>query len=348
MTFGASTANEGWQTEYVDALASMGHTTYFAPAFSDDNDYNGADFYDNYPITDGALSWTCWPTVNAHEAIDSTIDQAYLSARPQNKTYIMGMSPIQFKHLSSTENWYRSGTANLLYRIPQVLDLSPDFLELITWNDNGESHYFGNIWPDSMPASSSVGYSHSGWQTLLPAFIQAYKSGSNDLTSLVPTNGEDIQGTFWHHTLMLDADCSADALGKPLGYEDVQDMVSIGLYASASAGNLTMKAWSGGALVAQENVVKGFNWWTVPMNTGTQSVEIVDENGSTLFSGTGSIATSMQSDVCNYNFQVVEIGATGGSTAASKRTLAPPVEKKEVEVKRDHVHNHMQRHRHLR
>lgn len=314
MTFGQATPNDGWQSDYIDALSSMGHETYFIPAFSDSPSASSSDFYNDFPSVNGALSWSCWPTVGSNTSISATLDETYMSTRPSDKTYMMALSPIQYKHLSPSENWYRSGALNLLYRIPQVLDTSPDFLEILTWNDNGESHYFGNIWPESEPSSYSQGYDHSGWQALVPSLIKAYKAGSNSTTDLVPTNDETIQGAFWHHTLTQNADCSSDPLGKPDGSGDVQDLVSIGIYASSecSSQNLTMRAWSGGVLVGEEQVKEGYNAWNVPMNLGTQYVEVVDENSNVLYSGSGSIQTVDQSDVCNYNFQVVEVTKNGG------------------------------------
>ncbi len=55
----------------------------------------------------------------------------------------MGASPLQFKHMDSSDNWYRRGEANLENRFGEVLKLQPDMLELQTWNDAGESHYMG-------------------------------------------------------------------------------------------------------------------------------------------------------------------------------------------------------------
>jgi hypothetical protein len=53
---------------------------------------------------------------------------------------MMGISPIQFKHLDAADNWYHRGEDTLEYRIGQALDLQPDMLEFQTWNDAGESH----------------------------------------------------------------------------------------------------------------------------------------------------------------------------------------------------------------
>jgi glucan endo-1,3-alpha-glucosidase len=118
----------------------------------------------------------------------------------------MGVSPLQFKHIDSGDNWYRRGEENLEYRFGQVLSMQPDFIELQTWNDAGESHYMGNSWPEPIAGTAIVGYTqnydHTGYWQILPAFIKAYKSGATTTSTMYPTNGAIAQGTFWHHTLL--------------------------------------------------------------------------------------------------------------------------------------------------
>jgi len=145
----------------------------------------------------------------------------------------MGISPLQFKHIDSGQNWYLRGEANLEYRLGQALSLQPDMLELQTWNDAGESHYMGNIWPE--PISGSVipdytdGYDHTGYWQVLPSFIQAWKRGDTGTADTVPTNGAAAQGVFWHHTQLVSASCAPDQLGigEPSGYQNAEDLVSV-------------------------------------------------------------------------------------------------------------------------
>jgi len=101
---------------------------------------------------------------------------------------------------------YRRGEQNLEYRFGQVLKLKPDFVEIQTWNDAGESHYMGNSWPEPL-IGSNIGtytdaYDHTGYYQILPAFIKSYKAGASSTFGMVPTNGALAQGTFWHHTLL--------------------------------------------------------------------------------------------------------------------------------------------------
>ena len=144
---------------------------------------------------------------------------------------MMGVSPLQFKHIDASQNWYRRGEANLKYRFGQVLAMQPDFVELQTWNDAGESHYMGNSWPEPISGTAegayTENYNHTGYQEILPAFIKAYKAGFNTTDTMFPTNGKTAQGVFWHHTLLVGGDCSADVLGKPSAIQTAEDRVTV-------------------------------------------------------------------------------------------------------------------------
>jgi glucan endo-1,3-alpha-glucosidase len=228
----------------------------------------------------------------------------------------MGLSALQFKHIDSGQNWYRRGEQNLEERIPQVLGLKPDFVEIQTWNDAGESHYFGNSWPEAIAGTAIPAYTddydHTGWQQLLPAFIKAYKAGTENLTTLVPTNGEAAQGVFWHHTLTADASCPSDSLGPPSGVENVQDIVTVAVLVAAGTTNLELKVMSGGSQINEtQTLVPGYNRFSISgMNLGTQSVGVYESGSSTaVYQGTGTIDVVNTAALCNYNFQVVPLTA---------------------------------------
>ena len=91
----------------------------------------------------------------------------------------LALSSLQFKHIDGGQNWYRRGELNLPTRIEQVLELQPDFVEIITWNDSGESHYIGNCWPEAISGAPAIqaysnGFDHTAWQDVLAPFISAY------------------------------------------------------------------------------------------------------------------------------------------------------------------------------
>jgi glucan endo-1,3-alpha-glucosidase len=146
---------------------------------------------------------------------------------------MMGISPLQFKHIDSGQNYYRRGSQNLEYRFGQVLELQPDMIQLQTWNDAGESHYMGNSWPEPLGGSNigtyTFGYDHTAYKEILPSFFAAWKRGDTTTAGMGPTNGKRAQGSFWHHTLLAAGSCTSDGLGKPAGVATVEDRVTVRL-----------------------------------------------------------------------------------------------------------------------
>lgn len=213
-------------------MANSGNSIYFVPSFQDVPASTNF-FSSQFPTVDGAFNWNSWAFESQGKiVVPTTDDVTYLNgARAAGKTFMMGVSPLQFKHMDSGNNWYLRGEQNLEYRFGQVLSLQPDFVEVQTWNDAGESHYMGNSWPEPIDGSNigtyTNAYDHTAYKEILPAFIKAYKAGVTNTNTMYPTNGKNAQGTFWHHTLLANANCGGDSFGKPRGANNIEDLVAV-------------------------------------------------------------------------------------------------------------------------
>lgn len=318
LTFGANSPNAGWQKYYKDALSAEGIETYFVPSFSDN--LNGATkFFTNFPVVDGVMSWdSAWPwTGETDTNVTTSVDQQYLSgAQAAGKTFMMAISPLQFKHLSPDQNWYRSGGMNLALRMQQVLSMQPDFLEILTWNDGGESHYLGQYWPQTIMATANYSiytdeYDHSGWQNLVAPMISALKSGATNASALAPPVNVSLTGAFWYRPMLANTTCSEDLLGRPAGSEVAVDDMSVAIIVGRDLVGSSVHLKSGGTEIGRFTTVLGLNAWNVEgLQTGVQSVEVVSPNGTTVASGTGSIDVAGTSDTYNFNVLVVGLSAT--------------------------------------
>ncbi|KAI1796269.1 glycoside hydrolase [Ganoderma leucocontextum] len=314
-SFGAGSPNQGWQQQFKDVLSSQGINPFFVPDF---DDYGGATydstFFNNYPVVDGVFSWeSAWPQINEGLVnVSDSKDQAGLqAARAANKLYMMPLSSLQFKHIDAGQNWYRIGELNLPERMEQVLALQPDFVEIVTWNDAGESHYIGNNWPEAISSAPAIqaysdGFDHTAWQAVLAPFITAYKAGKTSAADITPFGG--FAGAFWYRPLLKDAACSGDSLGKPEGAENARDQVNVAVLLPSNTSGVTMRVTSGGNVVANLATTAGLNMAGVAISTGAQKVEVVDASGNVL--GAGSSPQDVVSDTsstCNFNYQVVHI-----------------------------------------
>ncbi|KAJ8066568.1 hypothetical protein OCU04_005620 [Sclerotinia nivalis] len=313
--FGQDTVNDGWKNELQAVMSASGHPIYFIPSFQDVA-ASSSLFTTEYPTLNGTFNWNSWPTYTAGDVPVNTIDDVTYqnAAKAAGKGFMMGISPLQFKHIDTTQNWYRRGEANLENRFDQILTLQPDFIEFQTWNDAGESHYMGNSWPEPLvsnstpEALSSIAYDHTGYWQILQSFIAVWKSGARSTASMVPTNGKDAQGTFWHHTLLKDGDCSSDSLGlgKPEGVDGVEDSVTAVVLVAGGVQGLKGSISVGGKVLGTKDLGAGFNTMVVNnISTGSVEMRVVNAGGMVVVSGKGPLDVVDKADLCNYNYQVV-------------------------------------------
>ncbi|RHZ70288.1 hypothetical protein CDV55_102633 [Aspergillus turcosus] len=138
------------------------------------------------PVVDGLMSWHAWPA-GAHD-MNTTLDEAYIAALA-GRPYIMPVSPWFYTNLPVFhKNWAWRGDDLWFDRWQQVLELSPEYVEIITWNDYGESHYIGPMHEDDLgifavgkaPFNYAEGMPHDGWREFLPYVIDLYKSGGKN------------------------------------------------------------------------------------------------------------------------------------------------------------------------
>lgn len=142
---GSSSPNQWWKDEVIDKL---GQDVYFMPNFDNAKDY-GDNFFGDFPVANGVFGWeSAWPEIqNGVVNVTSNIDQEMKDAAHANgrgKTYMMALSTFQYKHMPGTNNdvwnWMRIGEANLPMKMQQILEVNPDMVEILTWNDAGEGH----------------------------------------------------------------------------------------------------------------------------------------------------------------------------------------------------------------
>ena len=269
------------------------------------------DFFTGRESLDGIFNWNSWPSPEAGKAnVSDSDDATYLTAaHDQGKLFMMGISPLQFKHMDSGNNWYLRGEGNLENRLEQVLALQPDMIELQTWNDAGEGHYMGNWWEEPIqntPIPDYVrGYDHTGYWKVLAPFIKAWKQGETTTAGMVPI-GKTVQGAFWHHAVTVDADCETDPLGKPRDYQNAEDVVSGIVLVESSKKGLVAVVTNGRKELGRITLSGGYNQFKFEgLGVGRVKIDILDEAEKVVVSAIGDLEVLAFVPLCNYNFQVV-------------------------------------------
>ncbi|KAL1884650.1 Protein memo1 [Paecilomyces lecythidis] len=293
--------------------SSAGTDIFFAPNF-----HPGQG---NFSAIDGALNWMAWdnngnnkaPTPG-HNVTVADGDQSYISAL-SGKPYVAPASAWFSTHygaeVSYSKNWVFPSDLLWFNRWNEILKLGPQFVEVITWNDYGESHYIG---PLSSPHNDDgaskwvMDMPHDGWLEMAKPFISAYKAGNTSVNQYIT----DDQLIYWYRPTPKSINCSSTDnteqgnpnnssgnffRGLPNGYETLEDAVFVVSLLTEPA---TIKVQSGNN-TQTFSAEAGASAFSVPMGVGKQ-VFSVTRNGQSVLSGT-SLKDIVDTCICGiYNF----------------------------------------------
>lgn len=256
----------------------------------------------------GLFSWDAWPgqlgNVPVLAKMSTTQDDLYLAVTQNaNKTYMAPVSPWFSTHfgnqVSYSKNWVFYSETLWKTRWDQILSMSDqlDFVEIVTWNDYGESHYIGPYnTPHTDDGSSkwAAGLDHSAMLELAVPYIEAFKTGAS-----APVIKDEML-VYWYRPHLKDASCdNTDVCGsKPTGWSFLDDAVFV---AAATQSGGTVTVTSGSNAPVTSSVAAGIQVFQVPMGVGAQSFKLTTSTGK---SGTATSNVTISADCWNgiYNF----------------------------------------------
>ncbi|KAI1445880.1 glycoside hydrolase family 71 protein [Annulohypoxylon stygium] len=296
---------------------------------ADGNYYNNPSaFFKSWgDAVDGVFTWeTSWPdTSDTPVNVSSTKDQAIKSAADAaGKAYMMGLSTLQYKHCCG-DSWYRAGESTLPERMEQILTLAPEFTEVITWNDAGESHYIGPCWAEGLTSEilqygNSDTMPHDGWQPLIASFIDAFKANATSVGAMTPHSGS-FAGTMWYRGVLTT--CSGDSLR---GSGAAVDAVNYAVVLPQGSSGMSIRVTSGGQVLATQSVSAGLNYNSVKgMKTGAQKLELLNGSGQVVATASSKVdvSDSPTNGFCNYNYYVAGLAGSSSAAAPAAPVSAP-------------------------
>ncbi|OJD38735.1 glycoside hydrolase family 71 [Diplodia corticola] len=317
-----------WRNRFSDKL-------YFVPDFAGmiGEGNQTAAWWDEWDgVIDGLFDWeSAWPERGLSNTQSIAADVVQVdSTASQNKTYMIGMSMLQYKN-SYGANIYRAGEENLSWRIHNILNMSatspssPTFAQLLTWNDGPESHYLGTIWPEMNNDTDPSRYAtqsaapHTAIQPLLSSFIAAFKStlGPADMQPQGPAKDKPAIGALWYKSILASTACPDEHSGelhdaKPDGYAVAADVAAWAVVVADDADDaaeLTLRGFSGGQQVGDVvDLVPGFNFGNFSaLRAGKQCMEVRDKAGAlvAVARGGGDVSGDCPDGIYNLNPQVV-------------------------------------------
>lgn len=188
--------------------------------------------------------------------------------------------------------------------------MKPQFLEIVTWNDYGESHHIGPLsskhnddgcskWVNEM--------THGGWMDMAKPFIAVYKAGASSADSYIKSD----QLIYWYRPSPREANCDATDTtmvpagndsgnyfqGRPDGFHLMADSAFVVTLLTSPA---KVTALSGGNSQIF-NAPAGASIFSVPMGVGQQKFSL-SRDSATVLSGT-SLKDVVWGCICGlYNF----------------------------------------------
>ncbi|KAJ3563808.1 hypothetical protein NP233_g8693 [Leucocoprinus birnbaumii] len=198
-SYGQKTMDDGWWK----ILKSGKIGVFLVTAFFQD-----PALYGGYRSPDGALAWnSAWPMGNY--PINSEYDEKYFECLG-NRTYMAAVSPWMFTNfVYRGDDWLFASRWELLVAQRKRIHL----IQVISWNDYGESHYIGPI---------------SDWLDLMYYYIVAFKTGKYP-----PIDKDRV--FLWGRLYPKDLDVVADPVGKPRNWDFTQDSIWAVLFLQAES-----------------------------------------------------------------------------------------------------------------
>ncbi|GIJ99164.1 hypothetical protein Aspvir_001290 [Aspergillus viridinutans] len=309
--FASSFAGDGLDIPALNSAA--GTEVFFAPNFHPGvGDFNAIQ---------GALNWMAWPNNDnnkaptpGHNVSVAEGDSKYIAAL-NGKPYVAPVSGWFSTHFGGevpySKNWVFPSDLLWYDRWQEILNLGPRFVEIVTWNDYGESHYIGPLSSPHTDDGASkwvMDMPHNGWLEMSKPFIAAYKAGEKSVNNYI-TEDKLI---YWYRPTPKDINCdSTDTTmqgnpnnssgnffrGRPNGYETMSDEVFVVSLLTSPA---TVQVTSGsGSETFQAQA--GASAFAAPMGIGKQQFSLL-RSGQTVMSDT-SLKDIVNSCICGiYNF----------------------------------------------
>ncbi|KAE8151799.1 glycoside hydrolase [Aspergillus avenaceus] len=255
---------------------------------------------------DGAFSWYAWPTDGGNSIIPSPMttiwDDRFIKSL-NGQTYMAPVSPWFSTHFNS-KNWVFICEDLPTLRWEQMLRLKPQLIEIISWNDYGESHHIGpysanhsddgsSQWAKDMP--------HDAWRNLYKPYIKAYKEGAS-----APTV-EKEEVVYWYRPTPKDTPCSGDTLPRPNGVNMLHDSIFVATMLKEPG---TLIVTSGSKQPVSIDVPAGIVTTNVSMGVGTQKFWVT-RGGKAVLSGWSKYDVKDSCKYWNYNVYVGSITTIG-------------------------------------
>ncbi|KAJ2929777.1 hypothetical protein H1R20_g7349, partial [Candolleomyces eurysporus] len=254
-------------------------------------------------------SWYCWGCAYPQGNYDKTTDDDRFYMNQLGSKYATTVSGWMFTNLPYKTFYLRGDNWLINNRWEQLISMRNElnFVEMLTWNDYGESNYFGTI-RGSQPSGTywADGFPHTAWFDMSEYYIRAFKTGS------YPAITKDVI-YYWSKPHPAQATASVDGGRRPDGYSWSLDYLWVAVFATSPA-QVILKS---GGNSQSFNVNSGVSKLRVPSAAGKITVQMV-RGGQMIIDRTPDDFTYVTNPVrYNYNAYVGAATASSGGPAST-------------------------------
>ncbi|KAG8527668.1 uncharacterized protein KY384_007821 [Bacidia gigantensis] len=254
-----------WQHDVLDKIAAP--VMFMPGTIGESARATAAQFTGSGPFT--------WIHPASSVQQEAAIDNDYSAQREvAGVPWMAGVAPWFFKRMPGMGNWMHAQDDGIWYdRWMHLLDVKPNFIELVTWNDFGESSYVGPVgaWTGNKQAQSDCfygGLNHTAFLSMTKFFTRAFKSGGGNSSFSISPAEEDV---YFFYRLQPAASLGGyGGMPLPKNAKDCKDTVTVLSFLAEEA---TVTLASGGANHTI-NFPKGVNKQSIPFNFGDQSLSM--------------------------------------------------------------------------
>ena len=255
-----------WQTDIIDQI---GQPVLFLPGDLTETSSAIPNNHANF----GHFTWihpanpAIGEPVNG-QLTEQSIDEDFAKWQTPSKPWMAGVAPYYFRALEP-DNWLNAQDDNMwVDRWMHLLKVKPSFIEIVTWNDFGESSYVGPANTQSTEVDYYGNLTHTAFYNMAKVFIKAYKAGQTEV-SVTP---EDEDVFFMYRTQPAESNGIQDTANwqqsLPKNATSCENNVYIFSFLTSPTTVYLKSGETTYPVQAQEGVSKG----TVPFQFGDQSI----------------------------------------------------------------------------
>jgi len=190
-----------------------------------------------------------------------------------------------------------------------------DLIQILTWNDYGESHYVGPI-NGALPKSEAwtLGFNHTAFLDVHKFYAEGFKTGKfPDIT--------DDRLVIWSRPHVAVAEVPGDPVGPPKNFDLFQDNVWA-LAITSAPGKVTLQTSDTNSKTF--DVLRGVTKLAIPISPGDTMKGSIERNGRKLVDVTApGFVFQGKPKAFNYNYFVT--GAGSGDKAITSPTSSSSI-----------------------